>query len=188
MYAVHSRALYAVSDVQAKVEAGEKVPVEVEGKSYDIGGEMVTIEKKTKTVHGQNIIPSVIEPSFGIGRVLYCIFEHTFYARKDDPQKTVFKFAPVIAPIKVTVFPLLQQQELNTVAQEISLDLRRAGISALVDTTGLCSLLRTHTGATLGSVTRRFSCLLFLSHRSESQGGHMAGLCRCHHRQAVRAY
>lgn len=119
------------------MEAGEKVPVEVDGKSYDISSEMVSIEKKTKTVHGQNIVPSVIEPSFGIGRVLYCIFEHTFYARKDDAQKTVFKFAPVIAPIKVTVFPLLQQQELNSVAQEISLDLRRAGISSLMDTTGL---------------------------------------------------
>jgi glycyl-tRNA synthetase len=97
------------------------VPMQVEGKSYDISSEMVSIEKKTKTVHGQNIIPSVIEPSFGIGRVLYCVFEHTFYTRKDDAQKTVFRFAPTIAPIKVTVFPLLQQEELNAVAQEISL-------------------------------------------------------------------
>jgi glycyl-tRNA synthetase len=125
------------SVVQEKVAAGEKVPVEVEGSTYEISCEMVTIEKKTKTVHGQNIIPSVIEPSFGIGRVLYCVFEHTFYTRKDDAQKTVFKFAPTIAPIKVTVFPLLQQQQLNSVAQEISLDLRRAGISSLMDTTGL---------------------------------------------------
>jgi glycyl-tRNA synthetase len=126
--------------VQAKVETGEKVPVEVEGSKYEISSDMVTIEKKTKTLHGQNIIPSVIEPSFGIGRVLYCIFEHTFYTRKDDAQKTVFKFAPAIAPIKVTVFPLLQQKELNSVAQAISLDLRRAGISSLMDTTGVLQL------------------------------------------------
>jgi glycyl-tRNA synthetase len=126
-----------MSAVQEKVAAGEKVPVEVDGSTYEITSEMVTIEKKSKTVHGRNITPSVIEPSFGIGRILYCIFEHTFYTRKDDSQKTVFKFAPAIAPIKVTVFPLMQQQELNSVAQEISLDLRRAGISSLMDTTGM---------------------------------------------------
>lgn len=126
--------------MQEKLASEATVAVEVEGKSYDISKDMVTIEKKSKTFHGQNIIPSVIEPSFGIGRVLYCIFEHSFYARKDDAQKTVFKFTPTIAPIKVTVFPLLQQKELNNVAQEISLDLRRAGISSLMDTTGLHTL------------------------------------------------
>ena len=34
----------------------------------------------------RNFTPSVIEPSFGIGRILYCMFEHTFYARPDDAQ------------------------------------------------------------------------------------------------------
>lgn len=145
------------------MEGGEKVPVEVEGTSYEISSEMVTIDKKTKTVHGQNIVPSVIEPSFGIGRVLYCIFEHVFYARKDDAQKTVFKFNPVIAPIKVTVFPLLQQQELNTVAQEISLDLRRAGISSLMDTTGLSHTLHTCNSVTLWGEGRRCICLLWFT-------------------------
>ena len=28
----------------------------------------------------------MIEPSFGIGRILYCMFEHTYYARPDDAQ------------------------------------------------------------------------------------------------------
>jgi glycyl-tRNA synthetase len=124
------------SSVQGKLEADESVSVEVVGKSFSITKQMVSIEKKTKKESGRNFTPSVIEPSFGIGRILYCIFEHTFYVRKDDAQKTVFKFAPPIAPIKVTVFPLLQQDELNTVANNISLDLRRAGLSSLMDTTG----------------------------------------------------
>ena len=34
----------------------------------------------------RNFTPSVIEPSFGIGRILYCMFEHTYYARPDDAQ------------------------------------------------------------------------------------------------------
>lgn len=31
-------------------------------------------------------MPSVIEPSFGIGRVLYSLMEHAFYQRKSDEQ------------------------------------------------------------------------------------------------------
>lgn len=30
----------------------------------------------------RNFTPSVIEPSFGVGRILYCLFEHAFYARE----------------------------------------------------------------------------------------------------------
>ena len=35
-------------------------------------------KKYQKTFHVEEIIPSVIEPSFGIGRVMYAIFEHNF--------------------------------------------------------------------------------------------------------------
>ena len=108
-----------------------------DGKSHTIRSDMVTIEKVTKTESGRNYTPSVIEPSFGIGRVLYCVFEHSFYTRPgDDQQRTVFRFTPTVAPMKTTVFPLLQRQELNEVASRISLDLRRAGISSIIDTTG----------------------------------------------------
>jgi len=33
--------------------------------------------------------PSVIEPSFGIGRVMYSLFEHNFKQREGDEQRTV---------------------------------------------------------------------------------------------------
>lgn len=122
--------------IQGQLEADGQAAVEVGGSSHTLTAEMVTIKQKTKKVHGRNYTPSVIEPSFGIGRILYCIFEHTFYTRSDDEQKTVFRFAPMIAPIKVTVFPLMQNDELNDVANAISLDLRRAGVSSLIDTTG----------------------------------------------------
>ncbi len=111
---------------------------------------MVTIDKVTKTVSGRNFTPSVIEPSFGIGRILYCVFEHTFYtrdkkkdAKDDEKDRTVFKFSPIVAPMKTTVFPLLQRKELNDVALQISLELRKAGISSIMDTTGVyCHQIR----------------------------------------------
>jgi len=35
----------------------------------------------------EEIVPSVIEPSFGIGRIMYSIWEHNFVVR--DAQRTV---------------------------------------------------------------------------------------------------
>jgi len=43
--------------------------------------EMVKIEHVTKMVGGRSFTPGVIEPSFGIGRIMYCLFEHAFYWR-----------------------------------------------------------------------------------------------------------
>lgn len=37
----------------------------------------------------EEFVPSVIEPSFGIGRIMYAIFEHKFRVRKGDEQRTV---------------------------------------------------------------------------------------------------
>lgn len=31
---------------------------------------------------GRSFVPGVIEPSFGIGRIMYSMFEHTYYARE----------------------------------------------------------------------------------------------------------
>lgn len=112
---------------------------------------MASVARETKKVSGRRFVPSVIEPSFGIGRILYCIFEHAFYERppeasaadgpaaKDDGAavRSVFRFTPLVAPIKATVFPLLQREALNAKAQAISAALTREGLSSLVDTTGV---------------------------------------------------
>ncbi len=52
---------------------------------------------------GRNFTPGVIEPSFGIGRIIYCMFEHNFYAREGDESRAVFSFPPLVAPVKCTV-------------------------------------------------------------------------------------
>lgn len=83
------------------------------------------------------ITPSVIEPSFGIGRILYCLFEHSFYTREGDAQRTVFRFSPAVAPVKATVFPLLQKDDLNAKARSISKAIIAAGLSVTIDTTGM---------------------------------------------------
>ncbi|XP_047316899.1 glycine--tRNA ligase, mitochondrial 1-like [Impatiens glandulifera] len=100
---------------------------------------MVTISKEIKKEHQRVFTPSVIEPSFGIGRIIYCLYEHSFYTRPNkggDEQLNVFRFPPLVAPIKCTVFPLVQNQEYEGVARSIAKALTAFGISYKIDLTG----------------------------------------------------
>lgn len=123
-------------EMKATHENGQDAQLQVDGTTFNIKPDWVEIKKEMKKVNGKNFIPAVIEPSFGIGRMLYCMFEHCYYVREGDEQRTVFKFTPIAAPIKTTVFPLLQRQELNDKAEEIARDLRAAGLSNTIDSTG----------------------------------------------------
>jgi glycyl-tRNA synthetase len=100
---------------------------------------MVSIFKEMKREHQRVFTPSVIEPSFGIGRIIYCLYEHSFYTRpsKDGDEKlNVFRFTSLVAPIKCTVFPLVQNSEYEAVAKKIAKSLIAFGISNKIDETG----------------------------------------------------
>lgn len=120
----------------AELEAGRAAPLRVHDQEVSILPGMVAIKAVTRKVSGRNFTPAVIEPSFGIGRLLYCVFEHCFYARDGDERRTVFRFTPLAAPLKATVFPLMSKPDLCERAHAIAAGLTRAGLSNAVDTTG----------------------------------------------------
>jgi len=70
-------------------ELGEKgsITLEVagvgEGK-VEIPKELIVIERRTRTENVREFIPNVIEPSFGIGRILYSLMEHSFWTRGSE--------------------------------------------------------------------------------------------------------
>lgn len=60
--------------------------IETAEKIFELEKSWFNFETKTKMVMEEKFCPNVIEPSFGIGRVLYCIFEHCFKVRAEDAQ------------------------------------------------------------------------------------------------------
>lgn len=56
----------------------------------------------------EEIVPNVIEPSFGIGRIMYTVFEHTFRIREGDEQRTVS--VPEAGPAAGTCLPLTARE------------------------------------------------------------------------------
>ncbi|KAJ4796727.1 Glycine--tRNA ligase [Rhynchospora pubera] len=139
-------ALEAMSEAEAlemksKLETNGEAEFQVctLNKTVTITNKMVSINKEKKKEHQRVFTPSVIEPSFGIGRIIYCLYEHCFYTRAgktEDEQLNVFGFPPLVAPIKCTVFPLVKNEQFDTVARAISKELTSSGISHIIDVTG----------------------------------------------------
>ncbi len=81
--------------------------------------------------------PSVTEPSFGIGRILYSLLEHNFYQRDGDEQRVVFGFRPNVAPIKCIVLPISSNAELCSIVYRIRNELTDGGIYSKSDTSSV---------------------------------------------------
>ena len=121
-----------VSEIKAAIEADGKFTLELDG-SYEILEEHLIFEDIEEEIKGEKIIPHVIEPSFGIDRILYCTLLHSF---KETEEKDYFQFAKEIAPIQVSVFPLMNKDGLGEIAVEITHELREAGFTVDNDTSG----------------------------------------------------
>ncbi|KAF0028066.1 hypothetical protein F2P81_019153 [Scophthalmus maximus] len=113
-------------------ETGE-FTVETEGKTFKLTKDMVSVKRFQKTLHVEEVVPNVIEPSFGIGRIMYTIFEHTFQIREGDEQRTYFSFPATVAPYKCSVLPLSQNQEFVPFVKELSEAMTKNSVSHKVD-------------------------------------------------------
>lgn len=94
---------------------------------------MVEVKTTTKTMHVEEITPSVIEPSFGIGRIMYSLLEHRFNIRDGDEQRSYFALPASIAPLKCSVLPLSANAEFAPFVQKVSSALTRNDVSHKVD-------------------------------------------------------
>ncbi|XP_012671719.1 glycine--tRNA ligase [Clupea harengus] len=122
-----------ITDQEKLLSENGEFTVETEGKTFKITKDMVAIKRFQKTLHVEEVVPNVIEPSFGIGRIMYSIFEHTFHTRGGDEQRTYFSFPATVAPYKCSVLPLSQNQEFVPFVRELSEALTKNGVSYKVD-------------------------------------------------------
>jgi len=120
-------------DIQIELAKGSTIVTTPDGRELTLTPEVVTIERKTFKQSIREFTPNVIEPSFGLGRILYVLLEHNFWAREQDVERGVLSLPPVVAPTKVLIVPLSAKEEFNPLIQEVSSKLRKAGIFSRVD-------------------------------------------------------
>jgi len=127
------------ADVAAKLESDlsqhESVTVTVGTDDFEVKREFISgWTKKKKNVTGAHITPGVIEPSFGIGRILYSVLEHAYYVRESDEQRGVLSLPAAISPVKVVILPLQSKQ--GPFVSKYTENLAINGISFRVDDSG----------------------------------------------------
>lgn len=55
----------------------------------ELGKDLIGIVKRTRIENVREYTPNVIEPAFGIGRILYCVLEQVYWHRQDDVARGV---------------------------------------------------------------------------------------------------
>lgn len=119
------------------VKNSSNISVKVDDKTIDIPKDCYKIVKTKEKQFGEKFVPHVIEPSFGIDRILYCILEHNYVeTKKNNEEYHILKLNPKVAPIKVGVLPLINDDKLVKIAKEIDISLRESGISTYYDDGG----------------------------------------------------
>ncbi|KAG6861175.1 hypothetical protein C0995_002982 [Termitomyces sp. Mi166 len=119
--------------LKSELANGTTTVASPDGKEFQLTPELLTIERRTFKQSIREFTPNVIEPSFGLGRILYTLLEHSFWAREQDVERGVLSLPPVVAPTKVLIVPLSARDEFAPLVQEISLKLRKAGVFSRVD-------------------------------------------------------
>eukprot|EP00009_Paramoeba_aestuarina_P005634 CAMPEP_0201519810 /NCGR_PEP_ID=MMETSP0161_2-20130828/10260_1 /ASSEMBLY_ACC=CAM_ASM_000251 /TAXON_ID=180227 /ORGANISM="Neoparamoeba aestuarina, Strain SoJaBio B1-5/56/2" /LENGTH=681 /DNA_ID=CAMNT_0047917963 /DNA_START=179 /DNA_END=2224 /DNA_ORIENTATION=- len=131
-----------VAALQKEMESAGKADITANGKTFSVTKDMVKFKEGKEKKTGDNIVPHVIEPSFGIGRILYAIWEQSFYIRQDkektkiEDQRGVLSLSPAVAPTTCLVAPLMVKNELLPATKEVVKILSRAGISHSEDCSG----------------------------------------------------
>ena len=156
-----SQELRETMALELKEKGKMEVEVEgVDGGKAELGSDLVQIEWRTRVENVREYTPNVIEPSFGIGRILYSLMEHVYWYREGAEERAVshspfpptspcstkfentaeltkasqvLSFPPLIAPNKVLIVPLSNQPDFRPLITRLTTTLRAMNISHRVD-------------------------------------------------------
>jgi len=116
---------------------GETVAVEIGGETHEVPVEETGFAVEERTESGEHITPHVVEPSFGVDRLVYSALIHAHGTDVvDGEERSFLGLPPAVAPTDVAVVPLMAKDGLDDRAAEIAEDLRGAGFEVAADDTG----------------------------------------------------
>jgi glycyl-tRNA synthetase len=127
----------ALKAMSAEELKGDKITVQLGSETITIEPYLVSFETIEEEIRGEEIVPHVIEPSFGIDRIIYAVMDHSFYEDAVDGEpRAVLRFNPKVAPIEVAVLPLMDRDVLVKPAKKILDELRSKGVRVDYDISG----------------------------------------------------
>ncbi|MGB7992327.1 glycine--tRNA ligase [Methanoregula sp.] len=134
-YRQKAKAIFAALETATPTKEGADVTVD--GETIHIPADLFEVRDEIVDVRGEEIVPHVIEPSYGIDRMCYAVLEQAYDEDTADGEKrVVLRLTPKVAPVQVAVFPLMARDSLDTISQEITATLQKQGILAEYDDSG----------------------------------------------------
>ncbi len=71
---------------------------------------MLKIVKSEKMIDHEDFIPSIIEPSFGIDRIMYACLNSSYWMRPEDSNRCVLSLNEYISPVTFVILPLFNKE------------------------------------------------------------------------------
>jgi len=87
------------------------------------------------TVDRESFVPIVVEPSFGLDRIIYALLDHNFDKREENGY-VYLKIPPQVSPFVAGVYPLFPKEDLEKVAKDIYQKLLNDGFKVIYDDSG----------------------------------------------------
>ena len=126
----------AVEEMPA--ESSFPMSLDIDGEVVEILPEHVKRVQRTENVNGEWYVPHVIEPAFGIDRIIWHLLDHSYSeTEKSGESYTLLTLPEVVAPVDVSVLPLYEKDGMGEMADSIHRDLcGRKNIFSVYDASG----------------------------------------------------
>ena len=102
-------------------------------KKYKILPEHIEITRQKIKERGKRFIPQVVEPSFGVDRLVYVTLEYAYHVKEG---RAILSFPRDIAPIQVGIYPLVSKNGLSEEALHVYKKLLDEGFTVEYDEAG----------------------------------------------------
>ena len=113
-------------EVKGLVESfdlGTQFPADVvlnDGRTLRVESQHVKRVQKTVKETGEWFIPHVVEPAFGIDRILWHVLDHAYdESEKGGEPYRILKLSPLVAPIDVVILPLFEKNGMDKIALDL---------------------------------------------------------------------
>jgi len=113
----------SVKEAVEQLSSSSTFPLELtlaNGEKVTVEQEHVKRDQRTETVTGEWYIPHVVEPAFGIDRIIWHILDHAYdESGKDGETYTTMHLSAHVAPVDYCIFPLFEKDGMGKLAQTI---------------------------------------------------------------------
>ena len=106
-----------------------------DGSNVEITSEMVEKKIINNSVAGEWFTPHVIEPAFGIDRIIWHILDHAYEEIEKEGEKyNLMRLKESVAPADVIVLPLFEKDGMGVTARKLNSQINQMkGVKCLID-------------------------------------------------------